>query len=149
MATVHVNIHGNAPCIVSKATSNVFKAILFWHTYAAKKCISCIYPCPKHFTCNAKQFSGNVFQLRADVVCQEFGFSTYKILFWIWRGWSGHGRVLWLAPDFLGVWATLIKIHTGRTGANSNTNPLMLFACSVDTRIHINRSHLLARVLCG
>ena len=35
--------------------------------------------------------------------------------------------------------------------ANSNANPLMLFACSVDTPIHINRSHLLAlrvRVLC-
>ncbi len=35
---------------------------------------------------------------------------------------------------------------------NSNANPLMLLACSVDTPIHINRSHLLcvaSRVLCG
>ncbi len=43
-------------------------------------------------------------------------------------------------------------IHTGRTRANSNANPLMLHACSVDTLIHINRSHLLALrvcVLCG
>ena len=39
-------------------------------------------------------------------------------------------------------------VHTGRARANSrpnsNTNPLMLLACSVDTPIHINRSHLLA-----
>ena len=36
--------------------------------------------------------------------------------------------------------------------ANSNANPLMLLACTVNTPIHINRSHLLALrmlVLCG
>ncbi len=43
-------------------------------------------------------------------------------------------------------------IHTGCWCANSNANPLMLLACSVDTPIHINRFHLLrfaSRVLCG
>ncbi len=33
------------------------------------------------------------------------------------------------------------------TRANLNANPLMLLECSVDTPIHINRSHLLAS--CG
>ncbi len=32
----------------------------------------------------------------------------------------------------------------GHVRANLNVFPLMLFACSVDTPIHINRSHLLA-----
>ena len=39
---------------------------------------------------------------------------------------------------------TIGPIHTGRAHANSNANPLMLLVCSVDTPIHINRSHLLA-----
>ena len=43
--------------------------------------------------------------------------------------------------------ADLGLIHTGRgtrRHANSNTNPLMLLVCSVNTSIDDNRSHLLA-----
>ncbi len=43
-------------------------------------------------------------------------------------------------------------IHTRRAHANSNANPLMLLACSVNTPIHAHRFHLLRvalRVLCG
>ncbi len=43
-------------------------------------------------------------------------------------------------------------IHTGRTCANSNTNPLTLLASSVDTPIHVNRFYLFAlrlRIQCA
>ncbi len=60
--------------------------------------------------------------------------------------WQG---VLHDADTFL---TALGPIHTGRACANSNANPLMLLGCSVDTPIHINRSHLLcvaSCILCG
>ncbi len=56
-------------------------------------------------------------------------------------------------PDNTGRKAYNVGLNLyGREHANSNANPLMLLACSVDTPIHINRSHLLAlhvRVQCG
>ncbi len=48
------------------------------------------------------------------------------------------------------VWAQSTQDAGRNAHANWNVFPLMLLACSVDTPIYINRSHLLAsRVLCG
>ncbi len=58
---------------------------------------------------------------------------------------------LWRPDVIYNLWDSG-PIHTGRARTNSNANPLMLLACSLDTLIHISTSDLLAlrvRVQCG
>ena len=61
---------------------------------------------------------------------------------------GGRGKIIGEA------WAQSTHDAGHNACPNSNVFPLMLLVCSVDTPIHINRSHLLAshcasRVLCG